>query len=47
MDGDNADTTTGGAFVRMQQLVQRFTTPDICVQLNTSVNDFAGKLYLE
>jgi len=40
------DTTTGDAFVRMQQLVQSFTTPDICLQLNTSVNNLAGKYIL-
>lgn len=43
MEENNAATTTGDAFVRMRELVQHFTTSDLCAKQSTVVNDFTGK----
>ena len=40
---NNAETTTGDAFVRMRELVQHFTTSDLCAKRSTVVNGFTGK----
>ena len=40
---ENNETTTGDAFVRMRELVQHFTTSNLCAKRSTVVNGFTGK----
>ena len=43
MEENNAETTTGDVFVRMRELVQHFSTSNLCAKRSTVVDGFTGK----